>query len=125
MQWNRWALICCVLLFAEPAAALRCGNKLVSDGAPMSKVLKYCGEPEAVQVSTIIRSGLPRRQIRQRLGDSGSLSDTRELLYADRAYVEVVVEEWTYNFGPHRLMRIVRFEGGLVTSVRQIGYGYH
>ncbi len=38
---------------------------------------------------------------------------------------EVVVEEWTYNFGPRRLMRVIRFENGLVTSIRQLGYGYH
>ena len=43
---------------------------------------------------------------------------------ADRAYEEVVVEEWTYNFGPRRLMRQVIFENGFVRSIKQLGYGY-
>jgi len=57
--------------------------------------------------------------------DPRSIEHGRELLFADRAYVEIVVEEWTYNFGPHRLMRVVRFENGLVTSITQLAYGYH
>ena len=119
-------LLCFVLLpiVAEPAFAMRCGNKLVSDGDPQAKILKYCGEPVAVQVRTIYRSGFPRRL--------SSLSDTssarhfsdEELLIHRRSVVEVLVEEWTYNFGPRRFMRMVRFENGLVAEVTQLGYGY-
>ena len=47
-----------------------------------------------------------------------------ELLLNTRSYVEVLVEEWTYNFGPRKLMRVVRFENGLVSDVTQLGYGY-
>jgi hypothetical protein len=34
------------------------------------------------------------------------------------------IEEWTYNFGPTRFMRILRFENGILTSIRVGGYGY-
>ncbi len=122
MYWRILFVTCCALMVAEPALALRCGGKLVSPGAPQGKVLKYCGEPEAVAVRTIIRAGLPRRQPHRHVG---TMRPERDLLYADRAYSEVVVEEWTYNFGPRRLMRVIRFENGLVTSIRQLGYGYH
>ena len=46
------------------------------------------------------------------------------MLINDRSYVEVIVEEWTYNFGPRKLMRIIRFENGLVADVKELGYGY-
>lgn len=122
MHWRTLILACGFLLMAEPALALRCGSKLVAAGAPQGKVLKYCGEPESIQVRSVYRTGLPRGQLRQRVGTE---RPERELLYADRAYVEIVVEEWTYNFGPRRLMRVIRFENGLVTSIKQLGYGYH
>lgn len=122
MNWRTTILACGILLIADPALALRCGSKLVTTGAPQGKVLKYCGEPESVQVRSIYRAGLPRRQLRRHVGNTRA---EPELLYSDRAYVEVIVEEWTYNFGPRRFMRIVRFENGLVTSIRQVGYGYN
>lgn len=125
MHWRTLIFFCAALLVAEPAAALRCGGKLVSDGAPQGKVLRFCGEPESVQVRSVYRAGIPRQRIRHRDEHAGAVQDSAELLIADRAYVEVVVEEWTYNFGPHRLMRVIRFENGLVTSIRQLGYGYH
>ena len=37
---------------------------------------------------------------------------------------EVVIEEWTYNLGPHQLMRVVRLENGYVAEIKQLGYGY-
>jgi hypothetical protein len=122
MNWRTIGLACGILLMADPAFALRCGSKLITEGSPQVKVLKFCGEPEAVQVRSIVRAGFPRRQLRRRIGNAGV---ERELLFADRAYVEVVVEEWTYNFGPRKLMRIIRFENGIVTSIRQVGYGYN
>lgn len=125
MYWRILVLICGMLLFAQPASALRCGHKLIGDGAPQGKVLKFCGEPESVQVRSIYRAGLPRHRIRHRTDRFRSAAADRELLYADRAYVEVRVEEWTYNFGPRRLMRVIRFENGVVTEIRQIGYGYN
>lgn len=37
---------------------------------------------------------------------------------------EVLIEEWTYNLGSHRLMRLVRLENGIVIDIRHLGYGY-
>jgi len=36
----------------------------------------------------------------------------------------VQVEEWVYNLGPQRFLRIVRFEDGRVVKVETGGYGY-
>jgi len=122
MNWRITIIACGILLFADPAFALRCGSKLVTKGSPQGKVLKFCGEPESIQIRSIVRAGFPRRQTGRRIGN---VEVERDLLFADRAYVEVIIEEWTYNFGPRKLMRIIRFENGLVTSIRQVGYGYN
>jgi len=114
-------LACGILVLAEPAAALRCGSKLVSVGAPQGKVRKYCGEPESARVRSVYRAGRPRLRVR---GADVNHRLDQELLYADRAVVEVVLAEWTYNFGPRRLMRVIRFENGLVTAIEHLGYGY-
>ena len=37
--------------------------------------------------------------------------------------METKVETWVYDFGPHKLMQQVEVEGGIVTSVRSLGYG--
>ncbi len=120
------ALTC--LALAEPALALRCKGKLVKEGDPQVKVLKYCGEPASAQQRMIWRSGVPRPWIDRRLSvesDDTAISVAHEeLLIHDRSVVEIFVEEWTYNFGPHRLMRVVRFENGIVADVKGLGYGY-
>ena len=117
MYLKRLLLLILILGLAEPAMALRCGSKLVRDGDHKSKVLKYCGEPTGVQTRTIYRGGVPRSIHR-------SPRHTDSLLVTRHAVVEIIVEEWTYNFGPRRLMRMVRFENGFVTEVTQLTYGY-
>lgn len=116
-----------VLLAAEPALAMRCKGKLVKEGDPQAKVLKFCGEPVSTQQRLIYRSGVPYAWTGRRLGverDGVSVTRREELVIHDRSVVEVLIEEWTYNFGPHRLMRTVRFENGLVADVIGHGYGY-
>jgi hypothetical protein len=110
------------LLAAAPAFAFRCGAKLVTEGDHYSKVLKYCGEPIGVQERLIYREGRTRPRVFSN-GPNG-LRIEREVLSYDRSYVEVAVEEWTYNFGPRRLMQLVRFENGFVAEVEQLGYGF-
>ena len=40
-------------------------------------------------------------------------------------FVEIPVEVWTYNFGPYKLMRQIRFVDGVVEEIESLGYGYH
>ncbi|MBL8199431.1 MAG: DUF2845 domain-containing protein [Chromatiales bacterium] len=109
-------------LAATPALAFRCGNRIVSEGDHYSKVLKICGEPTGVQERVIYREGVTRPRFR--VDGPNGLRYDEEVLQYDRSYVEVLVEEWTYNFGPSRLMQLVRFENGFVVEVDQLGYGY-
>ena len=112
------ALVSCVvaallLAFAVPASAdgLRCGSRLVTQGDPRSKVRHFCGEPTDVQT----------RYIQRRPSFSAG---GRIYSYGD-GYVEIPVEIWTYNFGPYKLMRQIRFVDGVVDELESLGYGYH
>ena len=91
------------------ADARRCGNRLISRGDHASKLLRYCGEPVAVE----------SRAVQRRVVAFGTYFHPGLGLLED-----VIVEEWTYNFGPRKLMRQVRLENGLVEEVRELGYGF-
>jgi hypothetical protein len=107
------ALAALLLALAAPASAdgLRCGSKLITDGDPRSKVRQFCGEPTDVQTRSILR--------RPYFNVGG-----RTYSYGD-GYVEIPVEIWTYNFGPYKLMREIRFVDGRVEEIQTLGYGYH
>ncbi len=127
-QSHHLIVIVAALLLAEPALALRCQSRLVSEGDPQAKVLRFCGTPTAVQRRVLYRSGIPSAQASRGLVVSDGRSEMRftseELLIHQHSIVEVLIEEWTYNFGPRKLMRMVVFENGLVRDVRRLGYGY-
>jgi hypothetical protein len=124
MKIGHAVLVLALFVCMEPAFALRCGNRLVSEGDHQLKVEKQCGQPAAVAYRTIYRSGIPasRHRITRHSVNDATFSD--ELLIHDRSLIEVQIEEWTYNFGPRRLMRVIRFENGIVTRVTTLGHGY-
>jgi hypothetical protein len=91
------------------ADVLRCGNRVIARGDHVAKLLRYCGEPVAVQ-SWVAERGVVGFGTVFRPG-FGFVE-------------EVLVEEWTYNFGPRKLMRQIRLENGRVRQVELLGYGY-
>ena len=120
LKFSYLCLFLASLLFTNSALAMRCGTKLVSKGDSMFKVYKLCGTADFVQERTIYRYGIPISRftsVDNRLGD-------RELLLHQRSRVEVLVEDWTYNFGPNQFVRRVRFEDGVVIRIDTQSYGY-
>ena len=87
------------------------------DGMHESEVIRLCGEPVSkAHIGYAIRAyhygrGVTRRDPRYPPGYG---------YYRE----EVVVTEMVFNFGPRKLMRKLRFEGGTLTSIRTMGYGY-
>jgi len=103
---------------------MRCGSKLVLRDDPQAKVLRYCGEPAYVTQRFIHRSTLFVSRRHTSL-DANARLRSKETVALSHGYPsEILVEEWTYNFGPRKLMRIVRFENGRVVDVEELGYGY-
>jgi hypothetical protein len=106
------AILVLGLLAASPAFAFRCGSKIVAEGDSRAEVAARCGEP--VEIDTL-RSVYRRPMI---------WANGRPY-YIGEDFMEVPVESWVYNFGPNKLMRRVRFEGGIVTKIETLGYGYN
>jgi hypothetical protein len=101
------------LLWSGGAAAdsFRCGTRLVTDGDSTDKVEALCGAPTSIK-----RSEVMRRPIRWYRGRP---------YYTSFEPVPIPVEYWTYNLGPNKLMRRLKFEDGLLVDVETLGHGYH
>ena len=106
-------MLAAALLWADGAAAdsFRCGSKLVTDGDSTDKVEALCGAPSSVR-----RSEVMQRPIRWYRGRP---------YYTSYEPVPIPVEYWTYNLGPNKLMRRLKFEDGLLVDVETLSHGYH
>ena len=93
---------------AASADTLRCGSKLISEGDPIEKVLQYCGEPVERKRTWITRQ--PRFEY-----------GGREVPFEGTE--DVPVDLWTYDFGPNKLMRRIRFVAGKVESIETLEHG--
>ena len=109
-----------LLLTSNSALAFRCGQKLVIENMHEAQVRKVCGEPTTERHLGYILRGhyIPRHRsvapgvTVQRFPGRGGYSE------------EIAVTEYVYNFGPRKLMRRLIFEGGILTRIETIGYGY-
>lgn len=108
----------CGLLIAADARALRCGSRIVQEGMTDVQVIELCGEPHSEHhLGFVLRPYIVRRP-----AGIGGLHSTR------RSYggyhQELAVTEMLFNFGPRKLMRRIRFEGGRLTNIETAGYGH-
>lgn len=91
------AVLVAALSLATPALALRCGSDLVHKGDHVIEVLNKCGEP-------VWRERWEDEIIERRFFD-----------ILERQ--TVVMEEWLYDFGPTRLLHILRFRNSRLESI--------
>ena len=107
-----------VLCCSGPAWAFRCGNRIVTENMHEAEVLGACGPPATTRYigRTLRTVDIPRRH------RHGNWMIGRFPAY--NLAQEVIVTEYVYNFGPRRLMRRLVFEGGILTSIEELGYGY-
>lgn len=99
-----WILIALLLMVASPAAlALRCGDRVVVDGAREFQVRERCGEPfwseSWIGVDIVGRYSV--------------LESQREVQWS----------VWYYNFGPRALMQRLVFREGNLERSDTLGYG--
>ncbi|HEY7752278.1 MAG TPA: DUF2845 domain-containing protein [Steroidobacteraceae bacterium] len=106
-------LLAAGLSWAGVAAAdsFRCGTRLVTDGDSTDKVEALCGPPDSIQRKEVLQ-----RPIRWYRGRP---------YYLSYEPIPIPVEYWTYNLGPHKLMRRLKFEDGLLVDVETLSHGYH
>lgn len=96
-----------LLSFGMPAYAFRCGTRAITRGDHATKLLQFCGQPDSVDTR------FAERSVTTRFGRV--IPGYRE---------EVKIEEWVYNLGPNKLLRIVRLENDIVADIDTRGYGY-
>ena len=83
-----------------------------------SEVIERCGEPTDVrQLGFVIRPYV--LQVPAGIGSAGAM----RRVYAG-FHEEVAVTEAIYDFGPRKLVRVLRYEGGRLASVSTAGYGH-
>lgn len=108
---KRLALL--LLLLPAPLAAIddgmRCGNVLITRGDSVLRVQHECGEPTYTSQYVVYGT----RPVFNALLN----------LYAE-VTVPITVDEWTYNLGPNRFMRRLRFENGELITIQSLEYGY-
>jgi hypothetical protein len=92
---------------AEPD--VRCWSESMARGQRKIELLRDCGEPASVDV-------YEEERVR-------TVADRKRKRFIERR-VTVVVEDWVYNFGPHRLLSVFTFENGRVVGVSTRGYGF-
>jgi hypothetical protein len=91
------AVLVAAFSLATPALALRCGSDLVHKGDHVIEVLNKCGEP-------VWRERWEDEIIERRFFDTLERQT-------------VVMEEWLYDFGPTRLLHILRFRNSRLESI--------
>ncbi len=96
---------------AVQADTMRCGTRLVSEGDGKDKVRTLCGEPTSVSFAGYV-------------GGPGYYTGPYENTYLWPGWTTIPVEIWTYNFGPSKLLRKLRFVGDQLDDIQTDGYGY-
>lgn len=114
----RLALCLAATLAAAPALAdgMRCGTKLISGGDPMYQVRSICGAPDAQ--SHRIETRTVRHWVQTPCVPGASRCG-----YFTEVAIQVAVDEWIYDFGPHQFIRHLIFEEQRLAKVATGGYG--
>lgn len=107
-----------VALAAGDAAAdgMRCNNRLVSKGDATYAVRSRCGEPN--DATRRVETRTERRRVRVPCGPAGGLCDRVQEVSTD-----VVIDEWTYDFGPQQFVRYLTFVDGKLYDIATGSYG--
>lgn len=93
-----------------------CDAEAIAEGQSKYRLLASCGEPLTKRVVGYITASRPRYQRRH-----GAITTT----YGDEYPVEVFREEWVYNFGANRFLKVVTLEDGVVAQIENGARGFN
>ena len=113
------SFVCLFSTVTAESEGFRCGAWVISQGDTKYEVLAKCGEPDFVEFWEKVRIRRDHGGGRYQEYDYGRYYE--EPLYS-KEYIEV--EEWTYNFGPRKFIRYLRFENGKLRRIITGDYGY-
>jgi hypothetical protein len=112
-------------LLAAPAAwadGMYCGSRLISAGDTLYQVRSVCGEPDDAQRRIETRTVRHRVRVPCNRNESGSNEAGKCERTVERSS-DVVVDDWTYDFGRQRFIRFLTFLDGRLASVQTGSYG--
>lgn len=111
-----------VILSVGYSYGFRCGGWLISKGDSQFEVLAKCGEPDYVEIWY-------EERLVMDYYNPYVFDEKYEYYY--RRYRKpfltkelVVIERWTYNLGPRRFIRYLRFNDGTLTHIITGDYGF-
>ena len=97
-----------LIVSGASADSVRCGSKVITEGDTIERVREHCGEPTETARTWMTRQ--PRFEVGgQEIPFEGS--------------EDVPVDLWTYDFGPNKLVRRIRFIAGKVDSIETREHG--
>jgi hypothetical protein len=105
-------------VMVDQAGAFRCGSHLVHVGDRKWDVLRKCGPPDFSEAREEKRM---ERVYGAPYGDWDSSIQTR---IPFGAVVYVLIEEWVYNSGPTKFVRILHFENSRLVEITTGDYGF-
>ncbi|MDP3009674.1 MAG: DUF2845 domain-containing protein [Methylococcales bacterium] len=123
---SRYWLLLLSLIISQPALALRCGAYVINEGMDKSEVYHKCGSPTSVESHIEKRSSGHLIQNQQYYGNQKRAYPDSRFTYEQNnsTQIDVIIEEWTYNFGSSRIQQSLRFENGKLMGIRNLGRGY-
>lgn len=100
---------------------MRCGSKLISLGDTKSEVLVKCGEPmlkEAVgQKETSKRIDIPLTSDSGTIDSGVGNKNQNTAAVRRKESVTKYIDQWTYNQGTGKFLKILTFEGGELVAI--------
>jgi len=115
------AVLAATGLASAPARAdgMQCGERLVTSGDTLYKVRSTCGDPDDA------RHRVEYRTVRVRVpGPCLEENGRRRCERETEQTIEVVIDEWVYDFGKNRFVEYLYFEQGNLVRVSEGSYGH-
>ncbi|MEQ1635061.1 MAG: DUF2845 domain-containing protein [Methylococcales bacterium] len=124
MQRLTSILLLLLSLLPFSVGAFSCHNSIVETGMYKQEVLNRCGDPENIDTHIEKRAVNNSAGVSQYYGGTmaypnGALNMGQQQYYE----IDIVVEEWFYNFGRRRFQQLLRFENGKLVDIKELGYG--
>ena len=85
--------------------SLRCGGGIVAVGDLAPELVRKCGQP------------FYATQREQKIVEEGTIP-------GDRIITTIIIDDWTYNFGPNRFQYRILLRNGRVWNIESLNYGY-
>lgn len=107
------------LSLTQTAFAFRCDHQLVQLGDRKIEVSNSCGDPDSID------QHYETKLVRNLIRISGGTPNNSGVQIGQQTYyeVQILVEEWVYDFGRRRFQQYLRFENGVLTEIKDLGKG--